>query len=187
MRFELEEIIVGSVDRVYTTIRDRLSDLVPYLPAVDEITELERDGKSNGSTRIVLEWIGNSQLLPSLAKPFWKPAMTTWTDYAVWTDGDPPRTEWRFEPKRFRRLFTCEGTNRFEAVDADRTAFRLSGDLHVYPERIPGIPKFLARKLKPSITGFVIKRIKPNLMQVPEALTAFFAEDSTETGGGDHE
>lgn len=183
LRFEYEETIAGPVERVFAVLRDRLPDLVPYLPAVDHIELLERTEESPGCTVLVHYWEGNSKLLPVIARPFVTKAMTSWTDYARWIE-DGRTCEWRFEPKKFKNLFTCGGVDYLEAMGNGSTRLRLTGELVVYAERVPGVSRAMARRLGPRIEEFVVKKIKPNLMQVPLALHAFFEEERKRTRKG---
>jgi len=183
LRFEYEEIVAGPVERVFGMLRDRLSDLVPYLPAVDHIELLECSEDGPGRTMMVHYWEGNAKLLPMIARPFVTKAMTSWTDHALWID-DGRLCEWSFVPKKFKDLFTCSGVDHFEDLGDGTTRLRLTGDLVVYAERVPGVSRKMASRLGPRIEQFVVKKIKPNLMQVPLALQAFFEEERRRTEKG---
>lgn len=164
-------------------LRDRLPDLVPYLPAVDHIELIERGEEGPGRTIMAHYWEGNAKLLPAIARPFVTRSMTSWTDYALWID-DGRICEWRFEPKKFKNLFTCNGRDYFEDLGNGSTRLRLTGELVVYAERVPGVSQRMATRLGPRIEQFVVKKIKPNLMQVPLALQAFFEEERRDTRKG---
>lgn len=176
MEFVFEEPIPGPPDRVLAMLRDRLTDLVTYLPAIDHIDELQREVEDGGNIRIVNLWKGNRKLVPTLAKPFVSKSMMSWEDHAYWLN-DKREVLWRFEPMRFKRLFTCEGHNYLLETDDGNSLLRMTGDLNIYPETIPGISERMARRLKPKIAPWAIEKIKPNLMQVPMALQAFFEEE----------
>ncbi len=176
MQFEFEETIPGPIDRVYDMLRDRLTDLVPYLEAIDSIEVLERDDDDDGQTKIVNLWKGNARLMPLMARPFVTKAMTKWKDHATW--GERERTiEWWFEPAKFSSLFTCTGLTRLENLGDETTLFHIKGELDVYADRVPGVGKRMAKKLGPTIEKWAIKKVRPNLMQVPKALQSFFAEE----------
>jgi hypothetical protein len=176
MQFSFEEIIPGPIDRVYALLRDRLTDLVPYLEAVDEIQVLERDESEPGRIKIVNLWQGNTRMMPLIARPFVTKAMSRWRDHALWVERDFT-IEWWFEPEKFSRLFTCQGKDHFDDLGDGTTRFRITGDLVVYADRVPGVTTKMAAKLGPVIEKWAIAKVKPNLMQVPHALRGFFAEE----------
>jgi hypothetical protein len=172
VKFELEQFIEMPADEAYLLLRDRLTDLVPYLPAIDEIETLERVFDDDGSLRTLYRWAGNRKLVPPLARPFVTRSMTSWNDRGHWPAGTR-ECHWVFEPERFGTLFTCRGTTHIEEGDAGTTRLRLVGDLEVYPDKIPGISEKRGKKLAPRITPWVISKIEPNMMQVPSALKSF--------------
>jgi hypothetical protein len=173
MNFELTEDIPLAVDEVCALLRDRLPDLVPFLPSVDEIEELER-GADGDDVVIVNLWRGSRAMMPALARPFVTRAMVTWKDYARWPGG-AARVEWRLEPHSLASLFSCEGVNFIETSPGGGARLRITGELNLYPERIPGISPALARRLEPKLTPWIVARIKPNLSLVPQALQRFVA------------
>jgi len=176
MEFVYEEKIPGPPDRVLGMLRDRLTDLVHYLPAITTIEELERTTEEDGNTRIVNLWQGNRKLVPTLAKPFVTKSMLKWEDHAHWLN-DKREVLWRFEPMRFNKVFTCVGHNYLLELEDGNSMLRMTGDLNVFPENIPGISRRMAKRLGPKIAPWAIEKIKPNLMQVPLALQAFFEEE----------
>lgn len=171
MEFSFDADIAGPLERVWELLRDRLTDLVPYLPTIDTIAEVERvvDGPR---TRIVNAWQGNSAGVPPFARPFATKAMTAWHDHAEW-DTEARTVRWRFEPHRFAKLYTCGGLNFVRALDAQTTRLELRGSLVIHPEHLP-LPGPLARRYAPRIGEWAIAKIQPNLLQVPKAVQAFF-------------
>jgi hypothetical protein len=171
LEFEYKEQITYSLDIVYPVVRDRLVDLPAHLPNVDFIDELSRHEKEPGRHHIVNEWHGNSKTAPGPVRPFLSDAMTNWRDYALWND-DEYSVRWRFETTYFERLYTCEGVNYFEENDIGGTQIRLTGELIVYPERVPGVPRLLAKRLQPKVESFLINLVTPNLKYLPKAVQA---------------
>ena len=49
----------------------------------------------------------------------------------------------------------------------------MTGEISVYAERMPGLPKFLARKIGPLVERFVVKRVTPNLAAVVDGLREY--------------
>ena len=124
---------------------------------------------------IVNLWEGSRAMMPAIARPFVTRAMVTWKDHARWP-ADRREIHWRLEPHALANLFTCEGVSFIEETPSGTTRLRITGELCVYPERIPGVSERMARKLAPKLTPWIIERVRPNLLQVPVALKAFFAD-----------
>jgi len=177
MDFAFDADIAGPLGRVWELLRDRLTDLVPYLETVDTIEEVERTD-DGGRTHIVNAWQGNSAGVPPFARPFVTKGMTAWRDHATW-DSEARTVTWRFEPHRFGKLYTCGGLNYVRAVDAETTRLELRGSLVIHPEHLP-LPGPLARRYAPRIAEWIIAKIKPNLLQVPNAVQAFLDHERAE-------
>jgi hypothetical protein len=177
MEFEYKERTTHPLELVYPAVRDRLVELPAHLPNVDFITELSRIEKEPGKHHIVNEWHGNSNSAPSAVRPFLSDAMTNWKDFAIWSD-EESLVRWRFETSYFEKLYTCEGINYFEDNGDGTTQIRLTGELRVYPERVPGVPRLLAKRLSPKVEAFLINLVTPNLAHMPHAVQALLDSDS---------
>jgi hypothetical protein len=183
MEFCYDELVTYPVSRVYPVLRDELVQLPPYLPGVDRIELIEREALSEGRTRIDNKWFGNSSSAPPPVRPFITGEMTTWIDHALWQD-EQKKVEWTFETVWFGKLYDCSGVNYFEDAGEGKTRIRLTGTIQVYPERVPGVPKLLARRLRPQVEKYLIQAVTPNLAQLPKALQAFLdtSDDAVESG-----
>ena len=175
MDFEYVEHISHPVDEVFALLKDNLGALIPQLPSVDAIQEISRE-IDGSTTRITNLWQGNSKAAPVAARPFVTRKMTSWNDHAVW-DSEKRQVDWRFETLNFDTLYDCSGVHYFTAeANADGsegTKLRITGDLCVYPERVPGVPKLLARSLRPTVEAFLIGMVTPNLKELPQAVQAY--------------
>ncbi len=173
MDFSYDAMIGGPVDRVLELLRDRLTDLVPYLPTVDSISERER-GVEGDRIRIINDWQGNSRSVPMFAKPFVTKAMTAWHDVAEW-DLAARSIKWEFVPNKFRNLYTCEGTNYLEEIEG-QTRLQINGSLVIHPEHLP-MPRRMAKRFAPRIAKWAVGKVRPNLLEIPKAVQAFFDEE----------
>lgn len=172
MEFEYVEHISHPVAEVFELLQNNLSALIPLLPGVDAIEELSRE--SEGSmTRITNLWQGNSKSAPAAARPFVTRKMTAWHDHATW-DSAKHEVQWRFETLHFDTLYECSGIHYFSPEPnpdgSEGTRLRMTGDLRVYPERVPGVPKLLARSVRPKVEAFLIEMVTPNLKELPHAM-----------------
>jgi len=175
MNFEQIEPISHPIQRVYEALRDQTPELGAYLPQITSITEIEREPEVDGITRVVCKWQANDKSAPAAVRPFLSPKMLSWLDHAQWVDGEH-LVHWRLQPATNETLFDCGGTNRVEALDDKTCQFRLQGTLNVYPERVPGVPRFLARRLRSKIEEWMVRMITPNLAELPKAVQQFLDE-----------
>ena len=172
MIIETIDEIAYPLDTVYGVMRDDLPKLVPFLPQVKYIEVLSREDSEPGSIRIVNKWQGTLDQAPRVARPFLKEEMVAWKDHARWVDADH-RVEWRFESLVGDRYFDCNGENFFEAVGEGSTRVKITGELKVHPERLPGVPKFLARKVAPAVEKYIINLITPNLRNLAQGVRGY--------------
>mgnify|MGYP001597702053 CR=1 FL=1 len=174
MEFTIEEIIAGPVDAVFTVMRDKLPDLVPFLPEVESIEVLERHDDGPGKVRFVNLWQGKADAAPKVVRPFVTASMLRWKDHAEWDDA-ARKVAWRLEPFNFGSLFECKGEDVFAAMPDGRTKMMIKGTLNIYPERIPGVPSFLAKRLRPDVEKFVVNLVTPNLRGVAGGIPRYLA------------
>ncbi len=172
MQFEYDELINHPISKVYPLIRDKMADVVPYLPNVESIVVVEREEKGEGKLRLLNRWQGKSGAIPRIVRPFVTSEMRIWEDDALWFD-DEHKVEWTFFTKSFDRLYDCSGVNSFHVKDENTTRVVIKGKLDVYPERLKAVPKMLARKARPKVEQFLIKMITPNLKELPQAVQTY--------------
>ena len=172
MNFEHIEPISHPIEAVYEALRDQTPNLGAYLPQVTSIQELERTIEAAGVTRVICRWQANDRSAPSAVRPFLSEKMLSWLDHAQWVDKEH-LVHWRLQPATNESLFDCGGTNRVEKLDENNCQFRLQGTLNVHPEQVPGIPRFLAKKLRSKIEQWMVNMITPNLAELPKAVQQF--------------
>ena len=89
---------------------------------------------------------------------------------------NPSRVCWRFETAHLKTLYTCAGTNYFEPVGDSATRIRMTGELRVFAEQIPGVPNFIAKRLTPRIEEWLVGMMMPNLEALPVAIEKLLSE-----------
>lgn len=169
--FEFQEVIAHPREKVYDILRNRMPELIPLLPNVDTLTIVERGEVAPGRLKQVNAWQGKPTSAPKIVQPFITQEMTRWTDYADWEDAHY-RVNWRFAMPGMDSFFSCEGTNYFEDAGG-KTRLRLTGVLTLYPEKVPGVPKLLAKTVAPPLEKWVLGMVKPNLTELPAAVARF--------------
>jgi hypothetical protein len=167
-----ESRIHHPLDKVFAAYRDRLTEVVAYIPDIREVIVLSREA----SDRVVTfhnEWVSDRDV-PAYAKAILKPEYLRWDDYASWHE-DGYYCEWRIKTRAFTEAVECSGRNTFVS-DGKGTRVMLSGNLSIDVKEIPGVPKFLAGGIKPKVEKFIISLITPNLEQVNRSLQRFLDE-----------
>lgn len=151
---------------VYTTYRDKIVELTPYLPNVRGI-EVKSRYEEGGLIHLVNEWHGGGEI-PVLARAVLSEAMLSWTDFASWDDSEFT-TVWRIQTHAFTEAVNCAGKNRF-IEDNSGTLVESRGELTINPKHIKGVPQLLAGSVAHTIEDFLSKKIEPNLLQISEGV-----------------
>jgi hypothetical protein len=149
-------------DRVFTTYRDRLEELLPYLPNLRGLRVARRE-EGDAEVRLVNEFQGGGEI-PAVARSFLRESMLAWTDHATWKAADWICV-WRTDVHAFPGAITSAGTNRF--VDAaGRTRIEFRGQLTCDASKVPGVPRLLARSINGTIEKIFVEKICANLVEV---------------------
>lgn len=161
---------------VFSTYRDRLPELVPYLPDVKEIRALSRE-EEGAIASLKNEWVAATEI-PKVAQAVVKPEMLQWLDFAKW-DAEAFTCDWRIETKMFTEQVRCQGHNTYvEADDGESCVLQIRGELSVSLKGVPGVPRFLAGRVAPHVERFVVDMLTPNLLSVAKGLQAFLDAES---------
>jgi hypothetical protein len=175
--FSQEAILDHPLERVFAAFRDRLAELVAFLPAIESIETVERTELGPGRVRLINVWQGNRAVAPRVVRPFATSKALRWRDTAEWDEADRV-TDWVFETFQFGDFYDCAGRNTYHPHPRG-TRFLLTGRLEVYPEKVPGVPRFLAGKLKPLIEDFVRQRVIDNLAELVRGVERLLQSSSS--------
>ena len=178
MDFQASSIVSRPAAVVLDLLIERLEEIVPFLPNVERIELLERTSLGDGRLRIVRRWQGKAGSVARVVQPFLSPALLAWIDTAVWTPA-AGRVDWSHAScaASVAGLYDCSGTNFVEPdpdAPAGRTRLRIGGRLIVRPERLPGVPGFLGRRIAPQVEAFVVGLLTPNLTSLADGLQRYF-------------
>ncbi|MDH5490746.1 MAG: hypothetical protein OEY14_02110 [Myxococcales bacterium] len=168
MRIETDAIIPFSRQEVFAAYRDRLAELVPYLPNVRKIDVLERTDAPPIS-RLLNFWHAGGEM-PAPARKLLGDGKLGWHDRAVW-DESGWRCDWTITPSALSEAFECSGHDRFVALAEDRCRLEISGEMRLRLERVRGVPSMIAGPVGRSLELFLAKQITSNLATVSEGLT----------------
>ena len=170
MRFEIKDSIPLGLEEAFLLLRDEMPALVPFMPDTEEITVLSREEEGD-EVKIVNRWRASLNKIPSALRTFVKPEMLSWNDHASWTPGDHT-ARWELEALGSSKLFSCRGeTSVFE--DGDQVYLQIVVDFEIYPERVPGVPRFLAKKLGPQIEKLIGDVLSVNMRQMGQSIIAY--------------
>lgn len=173
MRFQCADPVGYPVDLVYHFIRDEMPKLVPYLSDVDAIEVLERKEEPGGS-RITNLWRGSHARVPAMLHKLITPDLLTWKDHAFWPK-DARHAEWTNEPRFGGKLFECKGKTTIAPGNREGTCrVEIAGELNVYPERLPGVPRLLAGSIRGKVESLIVAMIVPNLQTMAKGVQGYF-------------
>ncbi len=169
MEIRCDAVIPFPRPLVYSTYRDKLTELLPYLPNIRGIEIKER--RDEGSVvHFINVWHGGGEL-PTIARAFVSNSMLSWNDLATWYE-EEFTTEWKVEPHSFREAVTSQGTNRYKEVDG-QTQMEIRGDLSIDGKKIKGVPRILAGKVSRAVEEFMVKLVSQNLLDVSKGVTRY--------------
>ncbi len=171
VRIEKTDRVLASVEQVFAVARDKLPDLVPFLPNIERIEVKERKDEA-GRVLIVNRWYAKADI-PAAAKKFVSPDLLSWQDTATW-DGTLLKVDYRLQSFVANELFLAQGTNTFKATADGATDLTVRCDVEIYPEKLPGVPRFLAGAVKGPVEETIKKILTPNLMSFAQGLNGYF-------------
>ncbi|MFT4975260.1 MAG: hypothetical protein ACI8S6_001147 [Myxococcota bacterium] len=169
MKIHSESRIPYPAALVYAAYRDRLPEVAPYIPDIGSITVVARE-QTPGGVKLHNRWKADREI-PAIVQRFLTPEMLCWDDYAEWFDAKRD-CSWRLSIPALPDQVQCKGHNTF-IEDGDQTRVVLTGELTIQADRVPGVPRILARRLAPQIEKFIVQLITPNLQKVNDSLGAF--------------
>jgi len=178
MYAESKDIVNQSADVVYLMLRDDMVKIVPYMLNIEKIEMLKYERTSDTRIEVMNHWHAKADV-PSVIKSFIKPELMQWKDFAVWKD-DEKSVDYRVESFVANNLYDLSGTNYIIPIGDDKTEIKVTFNLEIYPERLPGVPKFLAKRMKPAIEKFLQKLLTPNLTAMAKGLNEYFAANPPE-------
>ena len=120
----------------------------------------------------VNHWKAKGGDIPAIAKAFIKPEMLRWADHAKWTEGKW-QCEWNMKLGFLPDAIEARGVNTWKELDANTTIVVIEGDIRIFAEKIPGVPRMLAGKVGEAVEKFVVKMIEPNMKQTSVGVTNY--------------
>lgn len=159
---------------VYLTYRDKVSEIVPYLPNVRSL-ELKSRQETNGQVQTVLDWHGGGDI-PVALRSILGENMLSWTEYDTWNEADFT-VDWRVETHAFSEAVICGGKNRFIEY-GNTTLVQSRGTLTIDPKHLKGFPPFMVGGIARMVEEFLGQKITPNLEQMGEGVRQYLTRSS---------
>ena len=69
-------------------------------------------------------------------------------------------------------IYICKGQNDFVEL-GEQTLLTISFELTIYPEKIPGVPSFIAKGIVPKIEQLISKEVAKNLAATAKVVEKF--------------
>lgn len=160
---------------VYPTMRDKLPELVPYLPDIKSITVEECEVLGEGRLRLVSRWTAENRV-PKFARAFIKPQQLGWLNYAEWNDATRS-VRYRLEMLFFKDYVDVNGEDFFSSSSDGGCDVRLTGKLLVDLTKHPAVPRLLAKNMQSAVERLVRSLIKPNLAKVNRGIEQHLAAE----------
>lgn len=173
MKFSLVDEIPFPRELVFRTHRDALEELVPYLPNVTSVVTESRIEEGD-IVKLVNLWTGASDDVPGPVRPMLKAEHLTWVDRATW-DRARWRVDWALTINALPEAVAAHGFNTFLEENGE-TVIQMNGEFVIHPDRIPGVPSFVARAATPALERFVIGLLQPNLRRSNQAVQQYIED-----------
>lgn len=157
-------------ETVFTALRDRVTELRPYLAGIHRISvvsRVERDGR----IETVVEWCAGAGAAAPIRAVFGEWAFA-WTDYAVW-DEKALTVDWRTETRALGRALTCGAHDAFISDGGGGTVLEIDGALELDPKRIPGVPAALGVPVARRLETYLAARVETSASATAKALAAY--------------
>ncbi|ACY13089.1 hypothetical protein [Haliangium ochraceum] len=160
---------------VFEMYRENLSELDVYLPNIESIKVEKRTELDEHRVEFVNRWQAARTEVPALLRPFIKPEMLQWLDYATWDERDFS-CQWRTELPLFNGAIKSTGVNYYRALGDDEMEIRLTGSIEVDASKIPGVPRLMYGKVATAMENAVLKVTEPNLRAVNQSFARYLTE-----------
>lgn len=173
MKLRAESFLHFPREQVFRTYRDRLVELVPFLPNVRKIEVRSRKDEPPVA-HLVNVWHGGGDI-PKVVRSVLSENMLSWTDHAKW-DEAAWTCEWRMETHSFPGALHAVGTNRFVEAPGGSTLI-VEGELTIDGSKLP-VPRLLAKTVAGAAESFLVAVVKPNLTETAKGVVRFLEAEA---------
>lgn len=160
---------------VFGTYRDRLAELVPYMPNIRQVVIQSRQEQGDRIEQVNI-WHGGGDI-PAAARTILNESMLSWTEYGTWNEADFTNA-WKIRTHAYTDAVLCSGLNRFLERGVG-TVVESHGELRIDSSQIREVPSFVAGMVGGVVEDFLGKKIGPNLQQMGEGVTRYLEAHRT--------
>lgn len=171
MKIDISDTVPLSADETFHLLRDDMPAVVPFLYDIDRIEVIERE-EDGDIVRILNHWYGSLNKIPRALRAFVKPELMSWKDHAEWST-EKRQASWWLESRVGDGIFDCTGTTTIEEIDADSARLSMAIDLQIYPEKVPGIPRLIARKVRRQLENLIAGLLTPNMKNLSVSIRRY--------------
>lgn len=172
MLISADILIPFSSALVFSTYRDKLEELVPYLQNVKQV-ELKSRRDEGNLTYLVNEWQGGGEI-PAIVRPLLADSVLRWTEFITW-DQTQLTASWSIKSHIFSEAVECVGRNQF--IDQEHaTLVQSRGNIKIDPQQIKGTPSFIAHSLAKVVEDFLAHKIEPNLKEMGKGVNIYLSK-----------
>lgn len=157
---------------VYATYRDELLKLVAQMPNVKKVVLKSRQEQDH-VVQQVFEWHGKSDI-PVMLRSFVSEDLLTWTDQATWK-GAEYQTQWQIQPHAFREAIVWAGRDAY-LEEGEGTRLESKGTLTIDPNKLKGVPGFMAGQVGRIAEEMLAKQAEPNFVEMAKCVQAYLEQ-----------
>ncbi|MFH1132273.1 MAG: hypothetical protein V1754_13125 [Pseudomonadota bacterium] len=171
MKIEGRNRISHPAKLVFETLRDKNPELVAFMPNIESCKVLSREEKPP-VVHLRSRWQGTNDDVPKLLRPFVSRDLAAWLDKAEWDEKTLVCT-WAVESVIAKNVFDCKGTTTISDEGDGTSLFVMDAELHIHTDKVPGVPKFLANKVRAPLEKFIANALSPNLTSISNAVQKY--------------
>ena len=175
MKISAEQTVSHPAALVFSTVRDKQPELVRFMPNIAQCTVVERE-EVPPEVRLLNRWQAKMEDIPRALRSVVNPDLMSWNDRAVW-NADTQTCNWVIESIVAKGMISCTGTTTLKAQGDDACLFSVAGDISISADKIPGIPKLIARTVRDPLERLIAGAIRPNLTGMASAVQRYLDEN----------
>ena len=171
---ELLNRIDHPTEVVYATLRDRLSELVGYIPDLAELKRVSFERSSGSGVEITSHWRASTPI-PAVAESVLPKDLFQWTQVALWKDDDRS-VEYRLHGFGFG----ASGVVHFLS-EGGGTVVKATVYVDIQFERFM-VPKWVVKKVHPLVEKNVRRVLHANMVGLVNGLRSYLSVDAVLDG-----
>ena len=178
MKFQLTEQTHFDPERMFTTHRDDLQALVPYMSLVERVRAEGREQRADGTLVLTHRWLCTQEAVPSMIRPMIPPNMLVWVGRATWNPHNHT-CSWTVDIPGLGPAVSIHGIHSY-LPDGTGTRVELTGDFAIHADKIPNLPPMISGPMVAAIERY-ITHVIVGVMKAPHQAVIAYLEDQIRT------